>query len=163
MRTRHLLFTATLAVALLVSGCLSAGQAAQPELTPTAAPPAVTPPAVPVEGVDDFASLVDCLRQQGLRVQPVGQVSQPFFGVPGQVIRVDDGEVQVFVYASEEAAQQDAAKVSPDGGTIDTTMVTWVAPPHFYRRGNLLVIYLGGEPTIQKALADALGPQFAGG
>jgi hypothetical protein len=42
-------------------------------------------------------------------------------------------------------------------------MVEWVAPPHFYSGGKLLVLYVGDKQRTLEALDLLLGPQFAGG
>jgi hypothetical protein len=58
--------------------------------------------------------------------------------------------------------EADAAQVAPDGGSIGTSMVTWVATPHFYKTGRILVLYVGDDQAILDLLEGALGPQFAG-
>lgn len=118
--------------------------------------------AVSSGGVTDYASLVDSLRAAGLRVEPAGEVDQPFFSVSGLVFSVPGGDVQVFEYDSNEAAQADAGQIAPDGNPIGPTMITWIAPPHFYRAGRLLVLYLGSDSQVMAALEATLGPQFAG-
>ncbi len=39
---------------------------------------------------------------------------------------------------------------------------TWVAPPHFFQEGRVLVLYAGADQTVLAALTELLGPQFAG-
>ena len=112
--------------------------------------------------VRDYVSLIDNLQEAGATVEPAGEVEQPFFSVTGEIIRVNGANVQVFEYASEAEAAKDAAKVSPGGSPIGTTMVTWVSIPHFYRTGRLIVLYVGDEASVVTLLEDALGPQFAG-
>ena len=46
------------------------------------------------------------------------------------------------------------------GGIAD---VEWIATPHFYGAGRLLVLYVGDEQRTIRALDLLLGPQFAGG
>lgn len=70
--------------------------------------------------------------------------------------------MQVFEYADEEAATAEAELVAPDGGSVGTTMITWVATPHFFRQGRLIVLYIGDGEAALEALEAALGPQFAG-
>jgi len=41
-------------------------------------------------------------------------------------------------------------------------MVSWVEPPHFFKSGNLIVLYVGEESSILEALHEILGPQIAG-
>jgi len=110
----------------------------------------------------DYDGLVEALRLGGTQVTPEAPVDQPFFSVPGRVIVVAGGSVQVFEYGGAPAAQTEARRVSPDGSTIGTTFVTWMAPPHFYHRGRLIVLYVGDEADVKSALTGVLGPQFAG-
>ena len=112
--------------------------------------------------VEDYVSLIDNLRASGATVEPVGEVEQAFFSVTSQVITVNGNDVQVFEYADAEAAEADAALVAPDGGSVGTTMVTWVATPHFYQTGKLIVLYVGDDSGVTEVLETVLGPQFAG-
>jgi hypothetical protein len=79
--------------------------------------------------------------------------------VKGQIIGVDDQDVQVFEYRSVRAAELDAKKISE---TRSTSLAMWIAPPHFFRSGRLIVLYVGEAPSILEMLSDLLGPQFAG-
>ena len=113
--------------------------------------------------VDDYVSLVDNLRAAGAAIDPAGNVSQPFFAPQGQVLTVNGEDVQAFEFASAEEAATVADTVSADGSSIGTSMVGWVAPPHFYKAGKLIAIYVGGDSDVIHALQKAMGPQFAGG
>ncbi len=121
-------------------------------------------PPPPTHGgpVKDYISLVDSLRATGATVEPAGEMTQPFFSVNGSIIVVNGGDVQVFEYADAIAAEVEAALVSPDGSSVGTTMVRWVAPPHFYRVEKLIVLYVGDSETVTDVLESVLGQQFAG-
>lgn len=106
--------------------------------------------------------LADELRAAGLQVEDAGQVEQPFFPVPAHVYIVEGGDVQVYQFESEEAAQTHAAKVSPNGSSIGTSAMHWMAPPHWFRRRATIVNYLGDNPKVLAALERLMGPQFAG-
>ena len=112
--------------------------------------------------VEDQASLIERLRAAGATVEVGDPVEQIFFTVEGQIIKVNGADVQVFEYESADTMQADAAQVAPDGGSIGTSMVTWIATPHFYQAGRILVLYVGDDPAILELLEGALGPQFAG-
>jgi hypothetical protein len=60
-----------------------------------------------------------------------------------------------------EAMESDASQVTPEGGSIGTTMVTWMDAPHFYKAGHIIVLYVGSDETILGLLEQMLGPQFA--
>jgi hypothetical protein len=53
--------------------------------------------------------------------------------------------------------------VSADGGSVGTSSMSWMATPHFYQAGKLLVLYVGDNAVVADMLESALGSQFAGG
>ena len=112
--------------------------------------------------VTDYVSLIDNLSQAGATVKPAGELTQPFFSVNGKVIVVNRGDVQVFEYADAAAAEDEAALVSPDGSSVGTSMIGWVASPHFYRAEKLIVLYVGDSEAVTDVLESVLGQQFAG-
>ncbi|MEW6286172.1 MAG: hypothetical protein AB1509_08080 [Chloroflexota bacterium] len=131
-------------------------------------PPAGTaepanPPASSHGGaVEDQVSLLDALRAAGAEVEIGEAVEQPFFSVKGQILKVNGADVQVFEYESAEAMEADAGQVAPDGGSIGTSMVSWVQAPHFFKAGRVLVLYVGEDAAVLGLLEGALGEQFAG-
>ena len=112
--------------------------------------------------VTDYASLIDGLRAGGAIVKPAGEVDQPFLSVTGTMIKLHGEDVQIFQYPNAAAVAAEAARVSRDGGTVGTAKPHWIGPPHFYKQGRLLVLYVGDEEKVLKALALVLGRQFAG-
>ena len=40
--------------------------------------------------------------------------------------------------------------------------VDWIAPPHFYHTGRVIVLYVGSNADLIRLLEATLGPQFAG-
>ncbi len=126
-------------------------------------------PAVSHDGSTmDYVSFIDNLRQAGATVEPAGEVSQPFFAVTGNRIVVNGDDVQVFEYTDTSAAEAEAAPVSADGCEVGSTskggvyMLEWVAPPHFYKEGKLIVLYVGDSEAVTDVLESVLGQQFAG-
>ena len=112
--------------------------------------------------VIDQANLIDALRAQGAEVELGDPIEQAFFSVTGQILKVDGKDVQVFQYESAESMGIDAAQVAPDGGSIGTSMVTWVEAPHFFKSGRVLVLYVGEDQGVIGLLKGILGEQFAG-
>jgi len=145
-----------LALAYVLSSC---GQARAPAL-PTELPTGIVP--VTASGVEDQASFLAALQEAGASVVQVEPVDQIFFAPQGSIIAVNGADVQVFEYESEQALEAEAAQVAPDGGSIGTSMVTWVDTPHFYRAGRIIVLYVGSDTSTLELLNGILGPQFAG-
>ncbi len=115
---------------------------------------------------DPVGDLIMDLRSTGADVERSGNVSQPFFSVEGHLLTVNAETVQVFAYATVDEANAEAAGISPDGSSFhregSATIVTWIGPPHFFRRDALLVLYVGVSSEVVEALEEVLGSQFAG-
>ena len=112
--------------------------------------------------VTDYVSFLDALRAAGATVEPAGEITQPFFSVEGNAITVSGEDVQVFQYTDAASASAEAGLVSSDGSSVGTTMVSWIASPHFYRVEKLIVLYVGDSDAVLDMLEQVLGAQFAG-
>jgi hypothetical protein len=102
-----------------------------------------------------YAQLVAALEASGAKVEPVGEVTQDFFSVKGQVLKVNGEDVQVFEYASEAERQADSDQINPDG-SVGTSMILWIAPPHWFAEGKLIVLYLGEDEAMLNLLGSLL-------
>jgi hypothetical protein len=112
--------------------------------------------------VTDRASLINKLRAAGTRVELIGEVEQPFLSVAGTMIKVQDEDVQVFQYSSAAEMEAQAALISRDGTAVGTRKIHWIGSPHFFKQGRVLVLYVGQDKKVEKALEAVLGRQFAG-
>lgn len=112
--------------------------------------------------INSIRDLIKKLSTKGTTIKRGGKVTQPFFSVRGQILKMQGGEIQVFEYKSAKTAASEANKVSSDGSPVGTTMITWIAAPHFFKSGRLIVLYVGTEQGVIRHLENALGHQFAG-
>jgi len=112
--------------------------------------------------VADHGALIGALRAAGAKVVQEQMLRQPFFDVEARILEVDGEGVQVFEYGDAATTAAQAARVSSDGSQIGTSKPLWVGPPHFYRKGRLLVLYVGEDTRTLERLACLLGPPFAG-
>jgi hypothetical protein len=147
---RQTLMVLLVILALIATGCTGNSFAVAPAET--------TEPG----GVEDKASLIAALQASGVPVETGEPISQVFFGPDGGVIKINGVDVQVFEYETIEAMESEASQVASDGGSIGTTMVSWVDTPHFYKSGRIIVLYIGSDAAILGLLEEALGTQFAG-
>jgi hypothetical protein len=103
---------------------------------------------------DDLDEVMRVLREAGAAVELGDTVQQDFLSVPGQSIRVNGKEVQVFTYDDLETLE------------IQVSQVEDLNPPegeaHFYKLGNMLVRYVDSDPGVRDLLEDVLGAQAVG-
>ena len=127
----------------------------------------------PPEGL---SALTAVLEGQGYQVEATALEPGGFLqGERRQLTLTGDTEeifLTVYCYPSAAEAEADAAAVSPNGystryeypdGTGTVTGAEWVDTPHFYRLGNLIVLYVGREAAALTTLEAVCGPSFAGG
>lgn len=110
-------------------------------------------------GTEEF---IAALREKGVDAEKGDSIEQGFFSVIGTFVNFNGEGVQVFEYDSAETMESDAVLVDADGSSIGTSMVTWIATPHFYKKGRILVLYVGDNSETLEVLESVLGPQFAG-
>ena len=165
-------FAAIIAVAALMVIGVACGNGAEPtslsDEVPTPAPPTVggTSPTTPIVSHDgpvkDYVSLVDNLRAAGATVDPAGIYSADYFALPRQLLTVNGERVETSEFGSAEEARTVAETISADGSSIGTSNYRWVALPHFYKAGRMIVLYVGCDSDVINVLQETIGPQFAG-
>lgn len=107
--------------------------------------------------IGGYVELVDTLTAVGATVEPAGPVDQEFFGPTGQLIKVNGNDVQVFDYSDETTQKWDSDKISADGSTIGTSMITWVDQPNFWVKDRLIDLFVGKDPEMIGLLDNILG------
>ncbi|MHC4310562.1 MAG: hypothetical protein ACYSSN_11505 [Planctomycetota bacterium] len=112
--------------------------------------------------VGNYETLVSKLSAEGAVVEQGDEISQPFFSVPGKTATINGDDLQVYEYLSEKTVEEESATVSSTGSSIGPNMVSWIKPPHFFRSGKIIVIYLGTNADTINLLEEILGEQFAG-
>ena len=78
------------------------------------------------------------LKGRGKKVGRKEKVEQPFLSVKGQIISVDDQDIQVFEYRGIRAAELEAKKITD---TRSTSLARWIAPTR--AGGGEVLISLG--------------------
>jgi hypothetical protein len=162
---------AALSCVMIVGGCAGA---ADPATAPAGSPTSAHSTRSHGGRVADQVSFIDGLRARAVTIEIVEPASQPFLRPTGTRLRLSGGALgapatlEAYNYddtdlngSGAEAAKQDADQIQPDG-MPKTSSILWVAPPHFFRAGRLVVLYVGSDPTVQWLLTDLLGAQFAG-
>jgi hypothetical protein len=119
-----------------------------------------------------YGELKAALRAHGAMIQDDGIGLQPFLSGTDHRLRVNGEGVDVFEYRSALEAAYDASRISADGSTFhggfgpfggQAVVVDYVAPPHWFRAGRVIVLYVGRQSAVLAQLRQVLGPQFAGG
>jgi len=116
--------------------------------------------------------LIAQLKAAGATVVAGADLNQPFMDVKGHTLILNGEQIQVYEYASVSDADKQASHISPDGTSFTTVssggvptgaaQVDWIKPPHLYKAGRIIVIYIGTNESLIHLLVRVLGKQFAG-
>ena len=165
---RSLFVMALLSLLLFAVAGLTACGSRSAQASPQNTPSVQNTPGDPM----NYHDLVAKLRASGAKVMPGAAISQPFMDVQGRTLAVNGEQLQVYEYASVADADEQAARISPDGTAFTTVsssgtpvgavQVDWIKPPHLYKAGRIIVIYIGTNNAVMHLLEGILGKQFAG-
>jgi hypothetical protein len=119
----------------------------------------------------DTASVERSLRAAGAMVMEQsssGGVSF-LYGAPRHLL-VNGQDIWVYEYAAPALAELDASRISADGSTFKTNLgpfgsavaVDYIAPPHFYKLGRVIALYVGRDAETLRLLRQVFGQPFAG-
>ena len=118
-----------------------------------------------------FQDFIKDATATNLPVQVTERLVEYGFTVKGKVVDVGTEFVVIHEFSDTLIAHKEALGVSTDGYTITRTegAITisrhgdWIKTPHFYQKGQLIVVYAGDNETITNMLTELLGKEFAGG
>lgn len=119
----------------------------------------------------DATSVVRSLRAAGATVteQESGGSVGFLHGAP-HPLKVNGEDVTIFEYGAPALADLDASTISADGSTFhngfgpfgSVIMVDYIAPPHFYKTGRVIALYVGSDAETLRLLREVFDPPFAG-
>ena len=114
-----------------------------------------------------YSAFVQKLQQKGVSAATTNALNADLFSGTAHGLVIQNEHISVFEYETNDAMQADANNISPDGSTIHNqngsiSAIDWIAPPHFYKAGRIIVFYVGKSQHIMSLLQSIFGPQFTG-
>ena len=103
---------------------------------------------------DDLDEVIRVLQTAGINVTLADPVESDVLSAPGQIVLINNEEVEFYTYETAEQAEAQASLVADLNGQEEE--------PQFYKMGNMLVRYVGNDTLVRDLLEDVLGAQAAG-
>jgi hypothetical protein len=79
---------------------------------------------------------------------------------------IDKETIEIYIYNNDNDAENDAKRIDDEGCQYNdgnkAVNVSWISYPHFYKKGSIIVQYVGGNEKIISDLKNILGKQFSG-
>ena len=78
----------------------------------------------------------------------------------------EEEHISVYLYENNEKMEEDASYIDSGGTSYNngknSVKISWASLPHFYKKDNMIVLYVGQNTDLTNALEQILGAQFAG-
>jgi hypothetical protein len=126
---------------------------------PTPIPVVPTQANISAQEVVNTDDLLNALQQQGVSARLTGDVAIPFFQVQGQVMRLGQGDVNVYDFQNKTRMDAATQKLIQDGQILDNLVPTWSEQPHIWTKGDLIVFYDGTDSAVISSLGGVLGKE----
>ena len=113
-----------------------------------------TPHEVQIETLRD---LEDALKQAGVNVKEGEKVSGEVFSVQGQILILNNGQIEVFEFPNQEDREAISETITADGMVVNGAAVAWETKPAIWGSGSLIVVYRGYDGGIILMLSGLMG------
>lgn len=86
--------------------------------------------------------------------------------IDGKQVILYDTDVTIYSYEDNEEMEKEASTINKDASEISRAdnpiQIKWSKTPHFYKKGKIIVQYIGDDEKIISDLKEIMGEQFAG-
>ena len=105
-----------------------------------------------------FNELVTELKNRGYTIEINDNENSMLPGAESKVLAIHQNEViSVFIYENRELMEKNSEDVSNNSGFYG-----WISEPHFYKKENIIVLYVGENVEIVNNLNQIIGVQIVG-
>lgn len=115
-------------------------------------------------GMEQFKSEMKA-KNYNFEIQDV-ENSDDFLSNTKKRMVIGKEALEIYLYYNNEDMEDDAKNINMNGfGYSDgnkSMIIDWISYPHFYKKGNIIVLYVGENEKIISDLNDIMGEQFAG-
>ena len=113
-------------------------------------------------GIEQFEN---AMEEKGYNFE-IKDVQQDFLPTTRKRMIIDDKAIDIYLFSNDKKMETEASRIDSGGcsygNDYKTVNVSWVSTPHFYKKGSLIIQYIGEDGAIISDLKDILGEQFAG-
>lgn len=99
------------------------------------------------------------MESEGNTVEIISK-DKDFFDSPKFEVKFGDSKVLVYDYEEMSTLEKDISAITEKGLVVSGTKLTWEKTPHYYKKGELLVIYDGEDSSVITILDKILGTEL---
>jgi hypothetical protein len=107
--------------------------------------------------IENLLNLETSLERSGVNIQRGGTTPIDLFGIEGQILILDEGEIEVYEFPSIGERELISSKVTADGMAVDGATILWETKPAIWESGSLIVVYWGYDGGVFLLMSSLLG------
>lgn len=118
---------------------------------------------------NQYKMLIENLEDKGFNVEEKeikNLEHHILLGKPKGLNVNNEGYIYIYLYEDSQKMELDISNLSEDGFTYSNNekgiTMDWIYPPHYFKKENMVVLYVGEDMEIINALEDILGSKFIG-
>jgi uncharacterized lipoprotein NlpE involved in copper resistance len=115
-----------------------------------------------VYGIEQFTS---DMKAKNYKFK-IKDVQKDFLPTTRKIMTMDKEVIDIYSYNSSKDMENDAKNIDKYGSQYSngdkSVIVDWISYPHFYKKGTIIVQYVGKNEKIISDLNSILGKQFVG-
>jgi len=93
-------------------------------------------------------------------------VQKDFLPTTRKMMLIGKEALSIYLYDTDKETEADSKRIDIMGCSYQnggkSVQVSWISFPHFYRKGSIIVQYVGVNKKIISDLTSIMGKQFAG-
>lgn len=107
-----------------------------------------------------YAETVQSLVEIGASIEEVGTADGTPFSVEAHHVIVDGQSTWVYEYSTADERERDSVTIAMEGWSVNNSPIEWIATPHYWLHGRVIVVYVGDDDAVIALLTEALGSQL---
>lgn len=112
-----------------------------------------------VKNTEEF---INSISKLGYKARVTMIENKNFLSGALTVVNFHNDDIAVYEYKNNQQMEKDLKSISADGSMMGYAEIDWAKPPHFYKNGNIIVLYAGEDKEIKRVIQKLVGIQFAG-
>jgi len=120
----------------------------------------------PSENESDYTVFLNMLADSNIQYTEEDTDTSSFLSVTRKPILIGDDIISIYEYDSNKDMEKDSTYIDKGGSSISypgkEVEISWVSQPHFFKKGTLIINYVGENEQILELLNKNYGAEFAG-
>ena len=110
--------------------------------------------------IQNTKNIISTLEKAGYKIKTIQYVGEGILSGDLTTINIDGDTIGIYEYKNNQEMEEQAKTIN--GSRIGNNFIELMSTPHFYKKGNIMVSYIGVNKQTIKKVEKLMGKQFEG-